>query len=141
MDAPKFAIRKELEHSFAEAALSHGPSFLSNTLLRPTNPAAEVTLLNSYTTFGTHGWEWPQPGSPEDGAKGAFYPPRVHGPQPEVRPESLWDALLARLASLSRCTVDQVRWVTEEDMSEPDHALAWLGLHGKAVLLAGEDWA
>jgi hypothetical protein len=134
MDAPKFALRKQLEHAFAEAALSHGPSFLSDTLLRPASTTAEVTLLNVYTAFGTYDWEAPQPGA-------AFCPPRVHGPRLEVRPESLWDALLARLASLSRCTVDQVGWVTEEDMSEPDHALAWLGLHGKAVLLAGEDWA
>jgi hypothetical protein len=141
MDADQYSIRVELEHSFAEAALSHGPSFISDTLLRPGNPTAQTTLFNFYTAFGTHNWEWPQPGSLGYDFKGVFYPPRVHGPQPEVRLESLWDALLTRLASLSRCTVDQVRLRTEEDMSDPDHALVWLGLHGKARLLKGEDWA
>ena len=154
MDAERLSLRTEMEHAFAEAALTHGPAFISTTLLRPTPSSAsiaETTLLNFYTAFGTHDWEWPDSTSPSpspsssttssgDHHKGLFLPPRIHGPHASAPQPSLFDALLARLADLSRCGVDAVRARVDDDMSEPDHPLAWLGLHGKARLLRGEDW-
>lgn len=139
MDANQISLRNELEFCFAEAALTLGPEFISDLLLRPTKPGAEATLLNFYHDHGTHDWEWPGWGE----GKGEFNPPRTQGPK---KPEgsvgrSLFTALLERLAECSKCSLDEVRLRTEEEANDPDHVLSRLSLYGKARLMSGRNLA
>lgn len=139
MDANQISLRNELEFCFAEAALTLGPEFISDLLLRPTKPGAEATFLNFYHDHGTHDWEWPGWGE----GKGEFNPPRTQGPK---KPDgsmgrSLFTTLLERLAECSKCALDEVRLRIEEEANNSDHPLSKLSLYGKARLMSGRNWA
>jgi hypothetical protein len=139
MDANQISLRNELEFCFAEAALTLGPEFVSDLLLRPTKPGAEATFLNFYHDHGTHDWEWPGWGE----GKGEFNPPRTQGPK---KPDgsmgrSLFTTLLERLAECSKCSLDEVRLRIEEEANDPEHPLSELSLKGKARLMSGRNWA
>ncbi|KAJ4380623.1 hypothetical protein N0V86_003982 [Didymella sp. IMI 355093] len=139
MDANQISLRNELEFCFAEAALTLGPDFISDLLLRPTKPGAEATFLNFYHDHGTHDWEWPGWGE----GKGEFNPPRTQGPKKQdgSMGRSLFTTLLERLAECSECSVDEVRRRIEEETNDPEHHLSELSLYGKARLMSGRNWA
>lgn len=139
MDANQISLRNELEFCFAEAALTLGPEFISDLLLRPTKPGAEATFLNFYHDHGTHDWEWPGWGE----GKGEFNPPRTQGPKkPDgSKGRSLFTTLLERLAECTKCSLDEVRLRVEEEANDPDHPLSRLNLYGKARLMSGRNWA
>lgn len=132
------SLRNELEFCFAEAALTLGPEFISDVLLRPTKPGAEATFLNFYHDRGTHDWEWPGWGE----GKGEFNPPRTQGPkkEPGSLGRSLCTTVLERLAECVGCEVGEVKARIEEQTSDPDHALSYLNLYGKTRLLSGRNW-
>lgn len=136
MDSNQLELRNELEFCFAEAALSIGPSFISDALLHYSGPESEATLLNFYHDYGVHDWEWPQ----EDG-KGEFEPPRTQGPQRNEadKEESLFTELLKHLAELMQCEFINVKARVEQDLERADHPLAYLSLGGKKKLLEGKN--
>lgn len=138
MDVNQVSLRNELEFCFAEGALTLGPKFISDLLLRPSKPGAEATFLNFYLDFGRHDWEWPGWGE----RKGEFNPPKTQGPKkrPESQGKSLFTTLLERLAECTKCTSDEVRGKIEEQTNEPEHPLAYLNLQGKARLMEGRNW-
>lgn len=138
MDANQISLRSELEFCFAEAALTLGPEFISDLLLRPTKPGAEAIFLNFYHEHGIHDWEWPGWGE----GKGEFNPPRTQGPKkrPEDIGRSLFTTLLERLAECEGTSLDEVRERIEVKTNNPDHALAYLDLYGKARLMEGRNW-
>jgi hypothetical protein len=132
------SLRSELEFCFAEAALTLGPGFISDLLLRPTKPGAEAMFLNFYHDHGTHDWEWPGWGE----GKGEFNPPRTQGPkkEPGSLGRSLFTTMLERLAECVGCSLDEVRGRIEEQTNDPEHSLSYLNLHGKARLMEGRNW-
>ncbi|KAH6615108.1 hypothetical protein C7974DRAFT_59447 [Boeremia exigua] len=138
MDANQISLRNELEFCFAEAALTLGPEFISDLLLRPAKSGAEATFLNFYLDHGTHDWDWPGWGEGD----GEFNPPRTQGPkkQPGSMGRTLFTTLLERLAECSNTTVDEVRGRIEDQTTDPDHPLSHLNLHGKARLMQGRNW-
>lgn len=138
MDANQLSLRNELEFCFAEAALTLGPEFISDLLLRPSKPGTEATFLNFYLDHGIHDWEWPGWGE----GKGEFNPPRTQGPkkQPGSQGRSLFTTLLEKLAECTKCSLDEVRGITEVQTNNPEHPLSYLGLHGKARLMEGRNW-
>ncbi|UPX10747.1 uncharacterized protein EKO05_0001388 [Ascochyta rabiei] len=138
MDANQISLRNELEFCFAEAALTLGPEFISDLLLRPTRAGAEATFLNFYHDYGTHDWDWPGWGE----GKGEFNPPRTQGPkkEPGSRGRSLFTTVLERLAECVKCSLDEVRAKMEEQTNDPEHSLSYLNLYGKARLLEGRNW-
>lgn len=138
MDTNQISLRNELEFCFAEAALTLGPGFISDLLLRPTKPGAEATFLNFYHDHGTHDWEWPGWGE----GKGEFNPPRTQGPKKQSGSmgRSLFTTLLERLAECVKCSLDEVRTKIEEQTNDPDHPLSYLNLYGKARLMEGRNW-
>ena len=139
MDSNQLSLRSELEFCFAEACLTLGPGFISDSLLHwHTKPGAEASFLNFYVDHGTHDWEWPGWGEEE----GEFNPPRVQGPgkKPGSGERSLFTTLLERLAERAQTSLDDVRARIEEQTSDPEHDLAWVNLHGKARLMAGRNW-
>ncbi|CAA9958725.1 hypothetical protein PTMSG1_02264 [Pyrenophora teres f. maculata] len=136
MDANQVELRSELEFCFAEAILSIGPEFISDSLLSSEEPHEQATLLNFYHNHGIHDWDWPCWGS----GKGEFEPPRTQGPKLEKGPgRSLYTTLLERLAELVGCGLGDVRRRIEQDLERSDHSLAYLSLGGKARLLQGRD--
>jgi hypothetical protein len=136
MDANQVELRSELEFCFAEAALTIGPEFISDTLLHHDTSDAETTLLNLYHDHGIHDWDWPCWGS----GKGEFEPPRTQGPQREQGKErSLFTTLLERLAELMDCRLEDVRPRVEQHLAATTHSTAYLSLGGKARLLEGLD--
>lgn len=138
MDANQISLRNELEFCFAEAALTLGPEFISDLLLRPTKPGAEATFLNFYLDHGTHDWSWPGWGE----GKGEFNPPRTQGPKrrPESLGRSLFTTMLETLAECSKVSLEEIRGKVEEQTMDPDHPLSYLNLHGKARLMEGGNW-
>lgn len=137
MDANQVSLRSELEFCFAEAALNIGPEFICDMLLHHETCDAETTLLNYYHNHGTHDWDWPCWGN----GVGEFEPPRTQGPheEPGSEKQSLFTALLERMAELIECRVEEVRSRIEQHTDEKSHSLAFLGLEGKARLLQGLD--
>jgi hypothetical protein len=134
MDANQVELRSELEFCFAEAALTIGPEFISDTLLHHDISDAETTLLNFYHNHGIHDWDWPCTG------KGEFEPPRTQGPQREPgKGRSLFTTLLERLAELMDCRLEDVRMRVEQHLAVTDHSTAYLSLAGKERLLKGLD--
>jgi hypothetical protein len=134
MDANQVELRSELEFCFAEAALTIGPEFISDTLLHHDTTYAETTLLNFYHDHGIHDWYWPCSG------KGEFEPPRTQGPQREQGKErSLFTTLLERLSELMECRLEDVRPRVEQHLTATTHLTAHLSLAGKARLLEGLD--
>ena len=138
MDANQISLRNELEFCFAEAALTLGPEFVSDLLLRPTKTNVESTLLNFYHDHGTHDWEWPGWGE----GRGEFNPPRTHGPkkEPGSQCECHFTTLLESLAERTECSIGEIRTRIEEQTNEPDHPLAYLNLFGKAQLMECQNW-
>lgn len=138
MDANQISLRNELEFCFAEAALTLGPEFISDLLLRPTKQGAEATFLNFYHERGTHDWEWPGWGE----GRGEFNPPRTQGPKKQTgcAGRSLFTTLLERLAECSKCSLEEVRVRIEEQTNDTDHPLSYLNLYGKARLMEGRNW-
>ncbi|KAF2996638.1 hypothetical protein E8E13_002955 [Curvularia kusanoi] len=138
MDANQISLRSELEFCFAEAALTLGPEFISDLLLRPTKPGAEATFLNFYHDHGIHDWDWPGWGE----GKGEFNPPRTQGPKkkPGSIGRSLFTTLLERLAECLNTSLEEVRTRVEDQTNDPEHALSYLNLHGKARLMEGRNW-
>lgn len=138
MDANQISLRNELEFCFAEAALTLGPRFISDLLLRPTKPGAEATFLNFYLDHGTHDWIWPGWGE----GKGEFNPPKVQGPKkrPGSEERSLFTTMLETLADCLKVSLDEVRGRIEEQTNNPDHPLSYLNLYGKARLMEGRNW-
>ncbi|USP74569.1 uncharacterized protein yc1106_01843 [Curvularia clavata] len=136
MDGDQLELRNELEFCFAEAALSIGPSFISDTLLHYDGPESETTLLNFYHEHGTHDWEWPQ-----EHGKGEFEPPRTQGPRrnESEMERSLFTVLLEHLAELMQCELRDVRARVEQDLESAHHPLAYLSLGGKERLLEGKN--
>jgi len=136
MDANQVELRSELEFCFAEATLSLGPEFISDSLLLSDTSYAETTLLVFYHDRGVHNWEWPCWGS----GKGEFEPPMTQGPHRESGAEkSLYTTLLERMAELTECSMEVVQSRIEQDLERTDHSLAYLSLGGKARLLKGRD--
>jgi hypothetical protein len=137
MDANQVELRSELEFCFAEAALSIGPVFISDTLLHHDRSDCEVTLLNFYHEYGTHDWEWPCWGN----AKGEFEPPRTQGPLREEssKERSLFTTLLECLGEQMQCSLSDVRARVERELESTDHRLAYLSLGGKKRLLQGKN--
>jgi hypothetical protein len=134
MDANHLELRSDLEFCFAEAALTIGPEFISDALLRHDTSDAETTLLNFYHDHALHDWEWSCRGT----GKGEFEPPRTQGPQREsVR--SLFTTLLERLSELMDCRLEDIRFRVEQHLAVTDHSTANLSLGGKARLLKGMD--
>lgn len=138
MDANQISLRNELEFCFAEAALTLGPEFISDLLLRPTKPGAEAKFLNFYIDHGTHDWNWPGWGE----GKGEFNPPKTQGPKkrPGCGGRSLFTTMLEALAGCLKVSLDEVRGRIEEQTTDPDHPLSYLNLHGKARLMEGQNW-
>ncbi|KAF2855947.1 hypothetical protein T440DRAFT_383796 [Plenodomus tracheiphilus IPT5] len=137
MDTNQLTLRNELEFCFSEAALNHGPEFISDMLLHHDTSNAETTLLNVYHDHGTLDWDWPCWGT----AKGEFEPPRTQGPQRGVgqRGRSLFTTLLETLAGRVGCLLKEVRSRVEMHTDDKQHSLAYLDLEGKARLLRGLD--
>lgn len=135
MDANQLSLRNEMEFCFAEAALLHGPQFISDMLLHHDTSDAETTLLNVYHDHGTLDWDWPCWGS----GAGEFEPPRTHGPQKEVgqKGRSLFTTLLERLADEIGSPLAEVRSRVETSTDDQNHSLAYLDLEGKARLMQG----
>lgn len=138
MDTSQISLRSDLEFCFSEASMQLGPAFIHSSLL-PVAAAccssAEVTLLNFYHDHAIH--DWYMEGMAE-GANG-LDPPITQGPRKEGRERSLWITLLERVGELMQCPLDNVRGAIEEDASQSNHGLAWLGLDGKASLMKGKD--
>ncbi|EUC40851.1 hypothetical protein COCMIDRAFT_71526, partial [Bipolaris oryzae ATCC 44560] len=135
MSSEHLSLRNELEFCFAEAALSEGPEFVSDTLLLHRERSdCEVVLLNFYHEYGVRGWE-----GPCEGAKGGFEPPRTQGPRREGDRKSLWVTVLKCLAGWMRCEVGSVRERVERELESTEHRLANLTLGGKEWLLRGRD--
>ncbi|KAH7385808.1 hypothetical protein BKA66DRAFT_569640 [Pyrenochaeta sp. MPI-SDFR-AT-0127] len=135
MDANQVSLRSELEFCFAEAALNIGPDFLSDMLLHHDTSDAGTALLNYYHDYGTHDWDWPCWGK----GKGEFEPPRTQGPhkEPGSKGQSLFTAMLERMAELIKCPVEDVRARIEQNTDAKGHSLAYLDLEGKARLMQG----
>ncbi|KAF2869933.1 hypothetical protein BDV95DRAFT_497315 [Massariosphaeria phaeospora] len=138
MDAHQLAVRDNIEFCFAEAALSIGPGFVSDVLTHV--DAADRTLLLLYHDHA-HGIHDHDRG--RDGLPGEFVAPVTQGPEwdPTTRETPLFATLLARLAVLSRCAVEDVRDRVVGDSEDEEHELAWLGLAGKEKLVQGRDLA
>ncbi|EMD84966.1 hypothetical protein COCC4DRAFT_76859 [Bipolaris maydis ATCC 48331] len=136
MQTEHFELRNELEFCFAEAALSIGPEFISDTLLHHDQSDCEATLLNFYHDYGIHDWEWPCLD-----ARGGFEPPRTQGPQrkQDRKERSLFTTLLKCLAERMQCELGHVRERVERNLENPRHPLANLTLGGKQRLLKGKD--
>jgi len=137
MDANQLSLRNEMEFCFAEAALYHGPEFISNMLLHHDTSDAETALLNVYHDHGTRDWDWPCWGS----GPGEFEPPRTHGPERDMgqKSPSLFSTLLERLAKEIGCSLAEVRSRVETSTDDPNHPLAYLDLEGKARLMRGRN--
>ncbi|KAI8941424.1 hypothetical protein NX059_002646 [Plenodomus lindquistii] len=135
MDANQLSLRNELEFCYAEAALNHGPGFISDMLFHHHTSNAETTLLNTYHDHGTLDWEWPCWGT----GKGEFEPPRTQGPQREGKERSLFTTLLETLSERMGCDMGEVRSRVETVTDDKAHSLAYLNLEGKAKLLQGLD--
>lgn len=136
MDANQVELRSELELCFAEAALSIGPGFISDTLLHHDSSDCETTLLNFYHEYGSHDWHWPCWGTGE----GEFEPPRTQGPHKQMGSEkSLFTTVLECLAEVNKCEVGDVRQRVEQELESAEHSLAWLSLASKQRLLEGKD--
>lgn len=140
LDANQLELRSEIENAFAEAVMEHGPSFIYGIL--GFDGAAEVTLLLSYHDHAIQ--DWLPPTHPQD----TFRPLITEGPRlPPSSPSSpssdqgqtLYTALLTRIATLLQCsradTLHRIVSRSEED----DHSLANLSMEGKRLLLAGLD--
>jgi hypothetical protein len=90
-------------------------------------------MMCLYHEYATHDWETT--------LEGDFAPPITQGPEqsPAAKAQSLWTALLERMADLVQCPLSEVVDVITEDIMAPDHSLAWLSLAGKARLVRGLD--
>ncbi|XP_014552218.1 hypothetical protein COCVIDRAFT_30387 [Bipolaris victoriae FI3] len=136
MQAEHFELRNALEFCFAEAALSIGPEFVSDTLLYHDRSDCETTLLNFYHDYGIREGE-----GVCLNVKGRVEAPRTQGPRREMdrKERSLFTTLLKCLAERMQCEVRHVRERVECELEKTHHPLANLTLGGKEWLLKGKD--
>lgn len=129
MDANQLALRTEVEVCFAEGVMNLGPEFIGDVFEH--RERGETNLMCLYHEYAVHDWDTTQ--------EGDFTPPITYGPEqsPDAKSQTLWTALLERMAVLVECPLQEVVDVITEDIVTPDHSLAWLSLAGKARLVKG----
>ncbi len=130
-------LGQNLEFAFAEAALSIGPEFISNTLLRWDSSDAETVLLNFYHNQNIDVWHRVDR---EDGNR-ELQLSKVQGPhqEPGTQSTSFFATMIERMAELADCPLEDVRSRVEQQTDEEGHLLAYLDMKGKARLFQEFD--
>ncbi|KAF1956216.1 hypothetical protein CC80DRAFT_562875 [Byssothecium circinans] len=131
MDATTLSLRSDMDFAFSETCLQLGPAFMHSMLCAP--QTAEAALLNVYHEFVVSDWDLAQVRDME------VKPPVTEGPVREEKEGSCWCALLGRVGALAGCEVGDVPGWVEERCEGEGHELAFLGVRGRRMLMAGRD--